>query len=162
MTLRLRRSARALVLDDLDRLLLCRHTLREQGAAVWAAPGGRIAPHEDPLTALRRELREEVGLVVQHDPPHVWHQEVVGAGYAVGHDGVVNDYFLVRTAGFTPCGALTAAELAAECIVGVKWWTPAEISAYRGPDLFSPRDLGTPLRELLGTGVPDEPLLLGL
>ncbi|MCZ0975545.1 NUDIX domain-containing protein [Streptomyces albulus] len=125
-------------------------------------PGGRIAPHEEPLTALRRELREEVGLVVQHDPPHVWHQEVVGAGYAVGHDGVVNDYFLVRTAGFTPCGALTAAELAAECIVGVKWWSPAEIAAYRGPDLFSPRDLGTPLRELLSTGLPDEPLLLGL
>jgi 8-oxo-dGTP diphosphatase len=33
---------------------------------------------------------------------------------------------------------------------------------YRGPDLFSPRDLATPLTALLADGIPDAPVLLGL
>jgi 8-oxo-dGTP pyrophosphatase MutT (NUDIX family) len=65
-----------------------------------------------PLTALRRELHEETGLVIDADPPHVWHQEVTAPGQADGYDGEVNDYFLVRTPGFDPRGALSDDELA--------------------------------------------------
>ncbi|MEW1654177.1 NUDIX hydrolase [Streptomyces sp. NPDC093707] len=161
-TMNLRRAVRALVLDEADRVLLCRHVVRETGTVVWAAPGGRIERDETPLAALRRELREEVGLVVESDPPHVWHQEVVGPDYVAGYDGVVNDYFLVRTAGFTPRGALTDEELAAENIHGLRWWHPADIVTHRGRDLFSPRDLATPLAALISSGAPREPLPLGL
>jgi hypothetical protein len=38
---------------------------------VWVAPGGGVEPGEPALTALRRELLEEVGLVLGTDPPHV-------------------------------------------------------------------------------------------
>ena len=61
---------------------------------VWATPGGGVEPGESLLAALRRELDEEVGLVLDHDPPHVWHQEVVRPGRFEGYDGVTNDYFL--------------------------------------------------------------------
>ncbi|MEV7405390.1 NUDIX hydrolase [Streptomyces sp. NPDC091267] len=61
---------------------------------------------ESPIAALRRELQEEVGLSVKTDPPHVWHQEVV-AGHAAEYDGVIHDYFFVRTATFTPRGTLS-------------------------------------------------------
>src|SRR4051794_7804222 len=103
----LRHSARALILTDDERILLRRHVLPGPPAGfVWAAPGGGVESGETPLAALRRELREEVGLAIDADPPHVWHQEVV-SGHVPGYDGVVNDYFLVRTAAFLPRGTLS-------------------------------------------------------
>ncbi|MEU3980480.1 NUDIX domain-containing protein [Streptomyces sp. NPDC026672] len=161
--LNLRHAARAVVLDEDDRVLLCRFALPDPvPRVVWATPGGGLEGDETPLAALRRELHEEVGLVLDEDPPHVWHQEVVAPGHSPGHDGVVNDYFLVRTPSFTPRGALSADQLAAEHISAVRWWPWWEIAAYRGSDLFSPRDLATPLERLITGGAPAEPVLLGL
>lgn len=145
-------------------MLLCRFVLREGAGTIvlWAAPGGGVAPGESPLGALRRELREEVGLAVASDPPHVWHQEIVDPGVSTGYDGVVNDYYLVRTTSFAPRGDLTEEELAAENISGTRWWRVRDIVDHGGPDLFSPRDLGTPLTALLTGGVPARPVRLGL
>jgi hypothetical protein len=79
-----------------------------------------------------------------------------------GYDGVTNDYFLIRTAAFTPRGSMTDADLANEGVTGFRWWTLAEITAYRGPDLFGPRKLPTALAALLTDGPPAVPVQLGL
>ena len=166
-TVNLRHSARAVILDENDRVLLCRfaipHPAVPAGARlVWAAPGGGVEPGETLLAALRRELHEEVGLTVDDDPVHVWHQEVVAPGHAEGYDGVVNDYFLIRTTSFRPAGALSGGDLAAEGISGFHWWRCQDIAGYCGTGLFSPRDLATLLAALLANGIPDAPVLLGL
>ncbi|GIE33983.1 DNA mismatch repair protein MutT [Actinoplanes italicus] len=168
MTPRLRHSVRAIILDESERILLCRFVfphpaVPEQALAVWAAPGGGIEAGEDRLTALRREMREETGLAVTTDPPHVWHQVVVSPDIAPGLDGIVNDYFLVRTSHFQPHGEFSDDELAAsENLAGFRWWRLSEIAGYTGPELFSPRDLTTPLTALLTAGPPDDPVELGL
>ncbi|MFI9176354.1 NUDIX hydrolase [Streptomyces lincolnensis] len=159
----MRHAVRAIILDEGDRILLCRFAIPDPaGTVVWAAPGGGIEPGETPLGALRREVREEVGLLIEADPPHVWHQEVVAAGHAAGYDGVINDYFLVRTVPFEPRGELSDDELAAENISELKWWSLPDVCGYHGPDLFSPRDLAGLLGTLLTSGAPTRPVPLGL
>jgi hypothetical protein len=105
-SLELRHSVRAVVLDEDDRILLCRFAIPE--------PAGLI------VVPLR------------------------------------NDYFLVRTPSFQPRGAMSDDELAAENIVGFRWWLLRD-----GPELFSPRNLATPLAALIAGGVPDIPVPLG-
>ena len=158
---------RAVILAEDDRVLLCRfavpHPAVPTGATgVWAAPGGGVEPGERPLEALRRELHEETGLLVDEDPPHVWHQELAPPSPAEGYDGMVNDYFLVRVIHFDPRGALSDDDLAAEHISAMHWWRLRDIAAYDGPDLFSPRDLATVLTSLVAGDIPVTPLLLGL
>jgi len=163
LPVRLRPGARGIILDEDDRILLCRFEFnRPDGATVvWATPGGGVEPGESLLAALRRELDEEVGLVVDYDPQHIWHQEDVRPGRFEGYDGVTNDYFLIRTTAFTPRGSMTDAQLAGEGVTGFRWWTMAEIAAYSGPDLFGPRELPRALAALLADGPPAAPLQLG-
>jgi ADP-ribose pyrophosphatase YjhB (NUDIX family) len=158
---------RAVIVADDGSVLLCRfsspHPAVPAGAtAVWAAPGGGIEPGELPLEALRRELHEETGLVMGVAPPHVWHQEVVDHRTADGYDGLVNDYFLLRTERFVPRGALSDEDLAAEHISAWRWWRHEEIAEYDGTDLFSPRELAPPLAALIAGDVPATPRVLGL
>jgi ADP-ribose pyrophosphatase YjhB (NUDIX family) len=53
-------TAGAVITDDQDRVLLLEHVFRPGSG--WGIPGGFIAAAEQPEAALRRELREEVGL----------------------------------------------------------------------------------------------------
>lgn len=116
----------------------------------------------DAARGLRRELREETGLVIDADPPHVRHQEVAVPGHADGYDGAVNDDFLVPTARFDPRGTLSDDELAAEHISGTRWRRHEDIRSYQGTGLFSPRDIATPLAALIAGDIPDTPVTLGL
>jgi 8-oxo-dGTP pyrophosphatase MutT (NUDIX family) len=152
------------VLDPDDRMLLCQFRFRHDTGpeTVWAAPGGGVEAGEPPLAALRRELDEEIGLPLDVEPPHVWHQKVVAPGHATGYDGVINDYYLVRTAAFTPRGTMTVEQLAAEHVTGFRWWTQPEIARYRGRAVFSPRGLADALAALLADGPPAHPLAFGL
>jgi len=122
-------------------VLLCRFDLLEHGVVVWTMPGGGVEPDESPHEALRRELHEEVGLVLTEEAPHVWHQRVVADGHATGYDGVINDCYLVRTASFRPSGCLGEHVLRTENITGFRWWSIDELQAYGGGAVFGPRDL---------------------
>ncbi|NJC21988.1 8-oxo-dGTP diphosphatase [Arthrobacter pigmenti] len=58
----------AAIMDSLQspsRMLVARRTAPEQFAGQWEFPGGKVEPGEDDVEALRRELREELGVDVQ-------------------------------------------------------------------------------------------------
>lgn len=51
----------AVVIRD-GRLLLTRRGEGSHLAGFWELPGGKVEPGEDPVSALRRELKEELGI----------------------------------------------------------------------------------------------------
>ena len=162
-----RRAVRAIMLCEDDSVLLCRFHIAHPAvpftaSGLWAAPGGGVESGESALQALRRELLEETGFVLNTEPPHIWHQQIAGLARDEGYEGVINDYFLVRTDRFDPRGALSDDELAAENISGMRWWRLDEIADYRGSDLFSPRDLAIPLAAVIAGDIASSPVILGL
>jgi len=63
------RIAAALIDDDAGRLLL----VRKAGTKWFMQAGGKIEDGETPVSALRRELREEIGLTLDDgDARHLW------------------------------------------------------------------------------------------
>jgi 8-oxo-dGTP diphosphatase len=73
----------AIVVDRDGRLLLARRAF-EPDAGLWDTPGGFLEEGEDPLTALRRELREETGLEVEPGEFLGAHMDTYGEGPEAG------------------------------------------------------------------------------
>ncbi|WP_246858623.1 (deoxy)nucleoside triphosphate pyrophosphohydrolase [Citricoccus sp. SGAir0253] len=60
----------AALLDRLEgpsRLLVARRSSPESLAGLWEFPGGKVEPGEDHRAALRREVREELGVGIRLD-----------------------------------------------------------------------------------------------
>lgn len=53
------------VLHDRDGRLLLIRRATDPGRGLWSIPGGRVLPGESDAAALRREVQEETGLVVE-------------------------------------------------------------------------------------------------
>jgi 8-oxo-dGTP pyrophosphatase MutT (NUDIX family) len=166
---RLRPASRAVVVDNDRRVLLVHFdfgAIAELPNGLWACPGGGIEQAESAAEALRRELREEVGLVIDEIGPPIWHREhVFPLG---GWDGQRDTFYLVEVDHFEPQPAMSAVELRAENVDALRWWSLTELqSAQRTYDAaprsptsltFSPRRLGHLIADLVAHGRPPEPL----
>jgi mutator protein MutT len=99
-------TAGAIVTDAAGRVLLLKHRFRP--GAGWGMPGGFMEEGEQPEEALRRELREEIGLEVQQvklfatraflEPKQV---EIVFLCQAVGDPDVLG-FEIQKAAWFSP------------------------------------------------------------
>ncbi|MBU9765715.1 NUDIX domain-containing protein [Mycobacterium sp. TNTM28] len=86
------RIVAAVVLDERGRLLV----VRKRGTTAFMQPGGKIEPGEQPIEALAREVREELGVGVS-GVRALGHHDAVAANEP-GHR-VAADLFLVNLDG---------------------------------------------------------------
>lgn len=137
---RRRRTARVLLIDDRDRLLLFHDT--DPGLADvhwWITPGGGLDPGESDTAAAVRELFEETGVVVGED-------ELVGPvmkrRVVHGYSDVVVDQEDVFFACWVPAFEISDAGHTPEeraLMTGHHWWTRAELA--RTTDVVWPAEV---------------------
>jgi G:T/U-mismatch repair DNA glycosylase/ADP-ribose pyrophosphatase YjhB (NUDIX family) len=150
----LRQAARALVIDDADRVLLTRYDFPEE--IVWAPPGGGIEPGENDEQALRRELAEEAGLAELEVGPLIWTRDHWFA-YMQAWGGQSERIYLVRVDAFEPEPQV---DLAAEQVGEIRWWDLDELEATT--EHFAPKELPRLVRDLAADGPPAQPIDVGV
>lgn len=154
----LRESVRALILDEQNHVLLVRFYWDgfENPDGFWANPGGGVEPGESRLEAMQRELKEEIGLAVDHLGPEVWTKTALFE--MNGWDGQIDHIHLYRTDRFDPEPELSKEQLKAEGLLELRWWSPEEL---QGLGLtFAPRSLPELLTRLREEGAPEAPIEL--
>jgi 8-oxo-dGTP diphosphatase len=157
MSLPLRQGVRAVVLDDNDRILLVHFEFPDW--TLWATPGGGIESDESLEAAIRRELREEVGLVDVDLGPIIWERTHVFP--FAEFSGQYEKIFFVRTSTSEINPAFSQQELLAERLTASRWWTLNEIRQATD-ELFAPRDLALLLETLIEQGPPSEVVTVGV
>ncbi|SDG66692.1 ADP-ribose pyrophosphatase YjhB, NUDIX family [Sinosporangium album] len=153
MTTPLRAAARVIALDDDERVLLLRY---EENGGFWATPGGSLDSGEDHITALLRELREELG--VEEGEVHLGGQIAErSTEHEVGGQDVrqVERYYLARFAAddIDPDRATQPDDIQAR-----RWWTLAELRSTS--ETIYPLGLSDLVAEILTAGAPQRPVLL--
>ncbi|MBP2328039.1 8-oxo-dGTP pyrophosphatase MutT (NUDIX family) [Kibdelosporangium banguiense] len=122
-----RRSARLLVVDDAERVLLLR--FRTEHGHIWLTPGGGVRDGEPLRDAAAREALEEIGLVVTPDD--------LGApvAYSFGHaefswaTGIFRDDFFYFRVTTHDVDTSRMEKLEQSHHGGHRWWTTGELTA---------------------------------
>ncbi|MEU9129126.1 NUDIX domain-containing protein [Kitasatospora sp. NPDC048540] len=152
-----RRAARVLLLDGADRVLL----LHGSDPAVpddkwWITPGGGVEPGEDLETAALRELAEELGPFEVRLGPLVAYG-TTAFSYQGQHFEQEQWFHLARTSR-TDLGLARSGEEEHATLLGVRWWTLAELRAT--DEVVYPAGLAGLLEHLFTAGPPDQPVRL--
>ena len=154
-----RPTARALILDARDRLLL--FLVLDPAATdpeFWITPGGGVEPGESFAQALVREVWEETGLAEVATRPWVWSRRHL---FCWGGATVDSDerFYLVR---------VEALEVTTDNMIGVerdtmrehRWWSASEILS-AASHVFVPRRLGNLIVPLIEGRITERPIDVG-
>jgi 8-oxo-dGTP pyrophosphatase MutT (NUDIX family) len=139
--MRQRNTARAVMLDPDDRVLLFEFHLPAGFIAdgprrFWATPGGEIEPGEDVRSALVREVQEETGIGGCDFGPELWFGSN-GLTFKGEPVRTLERFFLVRCPAATPSPA-NWTDVEKDVMRAHRWWSAAELIATTDT-IFPPR-----------------------
>ena len=150
-----RRSARVVLLNDADQLLLFSLSAHSDpgGLVQWITVGGRLEKGETYEQAALRELREETGLTGVALGPEVWRERPWtwirnGVAYEVRQR-----YYFIRAPVFQVDTSLFEQE-ERSAITGYLWWTLQDLAA--ATDVLRPTGLPALMAALISSGPPGE------
>ena len=152
-----RRSARVLVTDGEDRLLMLLAAADAiEPRPFWITPGGGLMPGESVVAAAVREVREEIGLAVTESElgrPVAWS---AGRVPAWPETGVFrDDYFHVRVDRHE-VDTTAMEEFEADNHRGHRWWTIPDLTTTT--ERVFPFRLAPLLTDLVAGRLPVEPV----
>ncbi len=157
--MRVRNTARVLLLDPQDRILLMKARPTPDSPAYWFTIGGEIEPGETLAEAAAREIVEETGFTDAELGATPWRDEfVLRIGADDGEDTLFQQrYVIARTEGGEPS---KAGWLAHEHVLTeeLRWWTTGEVA--RSEAVIYPVGLAELLADVLAGRIAPEPLLI--
>jgi 8-oxo-dGTP pyrophosphatase MutT (NUDIX family) len=151
-----RDAVRAILITPRHEVLLMRICEPGTQSSFWITPGGGLEPGESIDAALRRELREELGLETFEIGPLVWRRQHTfdWAGRRILQR---ERYHVVHVDRFEP---RMSDLVESEALDRFHWWTLAELAVATEP--LTPLSLHAIVTRYLAAGPPAEPLEIEL
>jgi 8-oxo-dGTP pyrophosphatase MutT (NUDIX family) len=146
--MRERATARVLLLDRQDRILLMKGRLPSDPDApgVWFTVGGGVESGESLQAAARREIQEETGFAAGDIGPVLWRSEQTVQDRK-GRPIRIREAFMVARCDGAEPSRDGWAPLEREFVDDIRWWTLAELRACAEP--IYPPDLADRLAAVL-------------
>jgi 8-oxo-dGTP pyrophosphatase MutT (NUDIX family) len=159
--MRVRDTARVLLLDPQRRILLMRGRLAgaPDDARFWFTIGGGVEPGETVEQAAAREVLEETGIADVRLGPVVWLREGVVPHMETGEPLLFREQYLVATTGGGEPDRSGWNDLERRLVDAIRWWTLAEIAGSR--ERIYPEGLAGLLPEILAGQYPESPIWIG-
>jgi 8-oxo-dGTP pyrophosphatase MutT (NUDIX family) len=152
-----REAVRCLVVDHAGRALLVRYADHRVRGSWWGAPGGGLDPGEDHLTAVRRELREELARDDLQVGPWIGRRCHT---FWLGRWMTQRERWVLCRAEPFEVDLDHVATLAGEAIQELRWWSADELRS--AAVVATPRDLPGLLDRIARGDLPDADQDLGI
>ena len=156
----IRHAARAILIDDQDRMLLFRARLPGgNGPFIWITPGGGVDAGEEERACVRREVFEETGLENAEVGPCVWRRDHTFR-WGDGMLRQVEAYYVVRTAAFEVDVDNNPDDFEQTFLDGHRWFTHEELVAHE--ETLVPANFAELVEPLLRGEFPGTPITVGI